>query len=103
MYAICEASSLAVSQSTCGVNQLIPGQTVLDLTIDVPHTMLVSSSHDVEHRVRDAIMSARREVREVKIHVHAHDGEADLYSGKTEENGVKVIKSDFGQDGCKAD
>jgi divalent metal cation (Fe/Co/Zn/Cd) transporter len=76
------------------------GQTVLDLTIDVPHTMLVSSSHAVEHRVRDTIMSARREVREVKIHVHALDGEADLYSGRKEENGVKVIKSDFGQDGC---
>lgn len=65
--------------------------------------MLVSSSHAVEHRVRDAIMSARKEVREVKIHVHAVDGEADLYSGRKEENGAKVIKSDFGQDGCKAE
>jgi divalent metal cation (Fe/Co/Zn/Cd) transporter len=73
------------------------GQTVLDLTIDVPTWMTVVSSHAVEQRVRDVIIKARREVREVKIHVHAVDG-AEVY--KPEEGAAKVIKSDFGQDGC---
>jgi hypothetical protein len=63
--------------------------------------MTVASSHAVEYRVRDAIMTARREVREVKIHVHASDGEVE--SGRSIENGVKVIRSDFGQDGCKVE
>lgn len=73
------------------------GQTVLDLTIDVPITMTVSDSHAVEQRVRDVIIRARREIREVKIHVHALDGTEEF---KVPENGTKVIRSDFGQDGC---
>lgn len=74
------------------------GQTVLDLTIDVPPSMTVVSSHAVEQRVRDVIIQARREVREVKIHVHALEGEIE--AAPRDENGVKVIRSDFGQDGC---
>lgn len=73
------------------------GQTVLDFTIDVPPTMTVVSSHAVEQRVRDAIMKARREIREVKIHVHAIDGTEEI---RIPDEGSKVIRSDFGQNGC---
>lgn len=36
--------------------------------------MTVRDSHAVELRVRDAIMAARRDMREVKLHVHGFDG-----------------------------
>jgi len=65
--------------------------------------MTVGSSHAVEYRVRDAIMTARREVREVKIHVHASDGDEVAESDRQAQGGVKVIRSDFGQDGCKVE
>ena len=70
-----------------------PGQTNLDLTITVPSSMTVEASHAVEHRVREELMSRRREIREVKIHVHA---------ASRDEIGPRngVIGSDFGRDGC---
>jgi len=76
---------------------IMPGQTLLDLTIAVPPTMTVRDSHAVERRVRDVVMSARREVREVKIHVHGQEeGEAVVMA----EGKVKEIKTDFGREGC---
>jgi len=65
--------------------------------------MTVASSHAVEYRVRDAIMTARREVREVKIHVHASDGDEMAESARQEQGRAKIIRSDFGQDGCKVE
>ncbi|OCF33617.1 mitochondrial protein with role in iron accumulation [Kwoniella heveanensis CBS 569] len=79
------------------------GQTHLDLTIGVPPAMTVRDSHAVEQRVREAIMEARREVREVKIHVH---GEEDVVLAKNSNgNGAAVTgvgspTSDFGRGGC---
>jgi divalent metal cation (Fe/Co/Zn/Cd) transporter len=43
------------------------GQTQLDLTISVPAEMTVRESHSVEQMVRDAVLKARKDVREVKI------------------------------------
>ena len=59
--------------------------------------MTVRESHAVEQRVREAVMSARKEVREVKIHVHGQEvGDAVvMMDGK-----VKEIKTDFGREGC---
>ncbi|WVR08473.1 hypothetical protein IAU60_005528 [Kwoniella sp. DSM 27419] len=71
------------------------GQSHLDLTITVPPTMTVRDSHAVEQRVRDAIMSARKEVREVKIHVHSNDGDEPTPGSR---RGGPA--SDFGRDGC---
>lgn len=71
-----------------------PGLTFMDLTINVPPEMSVRDSHQVESFVRETVMKARREVRELKIHVHAlEDGEKPA----GEKNGSK---SDFGRDGC---
>lgn len=59
--------------------------------------MSVRDSHTVEQRVREVVMSARKEVREVKIHVHGQEeGEAVMMAdGK-----IKEIKTDFGREGC---
>ncbi|EIW69831.1 hypothetical protein TREMEDRAFT_30115 [Tremella mesenterica DSM 1558] len=75
------------------------GQTHLDLTISVPASMSVRQSHAVESRVREAVLHRRKDVREVKIHVHG------------EENGVEELvdhqldgnerRTDFG--GCEVD
>ncbi|KAG8722183.1 hypothetical protein FRC08_005932 [Ceratobasidium sp. 394] len=43
----------------------------VDLTADVPAEMTVSDAHEVERRVRDAIMESRSEVKEVRVHLHA--------------------------------
>lgn len=51
----------------------------VDLTADVPATMTVLDAHEVERRVRDAIMESRSEVKEVRVHLHA--------IGKGEEGG----------------
>jgi hypothetical protein len=59
--------------------------------------MTVRDSHAVEWRVRDAIIKARREVREVKIHVHGQ-GEDEGDTMKVGTSGV--ITSDFGKEGC---
>lgn len=60
--------------------------------------MTVQDSHAVEWRVRDAIISARREVREVKIHVH---GQGADEGQETVKEGVSgVVTSDFGKEGC---
>jgi divalent metal cation (Fe/Co/Zn/Cd) transporter len=73
------------------------GQTNLDLTISVPPTMTVRESHAVEQRVREAVMSARKEIREVKIHVHGQEaGETEF----VDDGDSKVIRSDFGDKGC---
>ena len=54
-------------------------------------------SHAVEQRVRDLVMAARREVREVKIHVHGQEeGEAVPPS----DGQAKEIRTDFGRHGC---
>lgn len=66
------------------------GLSSIDLTILVPPEMSVRDSHDIESRVREAIMSNRRDAREVKIHIHGvEDGEKQSLGG-----------SDFGRDGC---
>lgn len=87
------------------------GQTHLDLTITVPPAMTVRDSHAVEQRVRDAILQARRDIREVKIHVHGQEQGEDLMDRLKAEHehdqernagskSKKVIKSDFGEHGC---
>jgi divalent metal cation (Fe/Co/Zn/Cd) transporter len=61
--------------------------------------MSVREAHDVESQVREAVMTARREVRELKVHVHSFDEEEP--EQKVEMNGKdRVVKSDFGRDGC---
>ena len=70
---------------------------MLDLTIAVPPNMTVRDSHAVEQRVRERVMSARREVREVKIHVH---GQEEGEAGVSVNGQVKEIKTDFGREGC---
>ena len=93
-----EASSLEVSESDWYFYMLIEtGQTLLDLTIVVPPNMTVRASHAVELRVRERVMSTRREVREVKIHVHGQEnGEAVMIVNDQ----PKEIKTDFGREGC---
>lgn len=60
--------------------------------------MTVRDSHAVEQRVRTAVMAARREVREVKVHVHGQeDWEEDLTAS---DGKVKEIRTDFGREGC---
>lgn len=76
------------------------GQTNLDLTIDVPPSMTVRDSHSVEQRVRDAVMSARREVREVKVHVHGEELLPDGTSAMRKAVEKTGPTSDFGRDGC---
>lgn len=66
----------------------------MDLTITVPSLMTVLESHGVEMRVREAVLEKRREVREVKIHVHAQERGMDLMKEVEEEGGGP--KSDFG-------
>lgn len=74
------------------------GLTSLDLTITVPPTMSVLESHAVEAHVRDTIMRQRKEVRELKIHVHALE-EGEVVSGKEKELDDSV-RHDFGRNGC---
>lgn len=64
--------------------------------------MTVLESHAVEWRVREAIISARREVREVKIHVHgeAEDETAIREQREKDGEGAGRVTSDFGKDGC---
>lgn len=86
------------------------GQIQLDLTIVVPAAMTVRDSHAVEMRVRDAIMAARRDAREVKVHVHGVEGAAPAHThdpsavtlvdpapSTQQTNG---INSDFTRHGC---
>ncbi|KIR35754.1 hypothetical protein I307_04447 [Cryptococcus deuterogattii 99/473] len=76
------------------------GHTNLDLTIDVPPSMTVRDSHALEQRVRDAVMSARREVREVKFHVHSEEVLPDGTRAKRKTVEKEGPTSDFGRDGC---
>lgn len=72
------------------------GQMHLDLTISVPAGMSVRDSHEVEQRVREAIMQARKEVREVKFHVHGQEeGERVEEVGADKPDNGRV-RSDFG-------
>jgi hypothetical protein len=72
--------------------------------------MSVRDSHAIEVRVRDAIMGARRDTREVKVHVHGYEGETpargddpaavplvDPAVNTPQPNG---INSDFTRHGC---
>lgn len=76
------------------------GHANLDLTIDVPPSMTVRDSHALEQRVRDAVMSARREVREVKFHVHSEEVLPDGARAKRKTVEKEGPTSDFGRDGC---
>ncbi|TYJ52496.1 hypothetical protein B9479_006890 [Cryptococcus floricola] len=85
------------------------GQTYLDLTVVVPPRMTVVDSHSVEQRVREVVMRKRKEVREVKIHVHGDDPDELLVvqdgdGGKVVKKGngkvVVGVTSDFGREGC---
>nr|XP_031860237.1 uncharacterized protein CI109_004369 [Kwoniella shandongensis]KAA5527309.1 hypothetical protein CI109_004369 [Kwoniella shandongensis] len=82
------------------------GQTNLDLTIEVPPLMSVRASHAVEQRVREAVMAARKEVREVKIHVHGDEGSLSSVGMETGSKSTTTTttaagpKSDFGREGC---
>ena len=82
------------------------GLTSLDLTITVPPTMSVLESHAVEANVRDTIMRQRKEVRELKIHVHAQE-EGEVLDGIGAAAGREkskladdAVKHDFGRNGC---
>lgn len=53
-------------------------------------------SHEIESKVRERIMSERRDAREVKIHIHGVEpGEMEELQKEKEQGG-----SDFGRDGC---
>lgn len=78
------------------------GLTSLDLTITVPPTMSVLESHAVEANVRETIMRLRKEVRELKIHVHAQE-EGEVLTGlgaRKEGKEDDSVKHDFGRNGC---
>ena len=68
--------------------------------------MTVLESHAVEWRVREAIITARREVREVKIHVHGEEQDETMLreqrekETKEEKEAGGRVTSDFGKDGC---
>lgn len=88
--------------SVCSVHAITSsclGQTHLDLTISVPAGMTVSSSHAVELRVREAIIRARRDIREVKIHVHGVEEGEDVRS-RAVHGGGGGVDTDFGKGGC---
>ncbi|WWC92130.1 uncharacterized protein L201_007084 [Kwoniella dendrophila CBS 6074] len=76
------------------------GQTLLDLTITVPPMMSVRGSHAVEQRVRETLMKARREVREVKIHVHGQEENEIITKNGNKIEVTNGPKSDFGREGC---
>ncbi|KAJ9098912.1 hypothetical protein QFC20_005827 [Naganishia adeliensis] len=78
------------------------GLTSLDLTITVPPTMSVLESHAVEANVRETIMRQRKEVRELKIHVHAQEeGEVLTGLGVGKDKALDdSVKHDFGRNGC---
>ena len=90
----------------------LPGQIQLDLTIVVPADMTVRESHTIEMRVRDAIMAARRDAREVKVHVHGFEGEipaeetlkdpaVNTVDPAAPPQGQNGINSDFTRHGCE--
>ncbi|CAE6458777.1 unnamed protein product, partial [Rhizoctonia solani] len=57
----------------------------VDLTADVPAAMTVLDAHQVEKRVRDAIMESKSEVKEVRVHLHAvEDGQSTNGNGKND-------------------
>lgn len=69
--ALVDGKQLLACRNVRGVKS--GGLIQLDLTIVVPANMSVRDSHAIEIRVRDAITAARKEAREVKIHVHGED------------------------------
>ena len=73
-----------------------PGLSSIDLTILVSPDISVRESHDIESRVRERIMSERRDAREVKIHIHGVEpGEMEEIKKEKDVGGC-----DFGRDGC---
>ncbi|CUA66595.1 Metal tolerance protein 2 [Rhizoctonia solani] len=57
----------------------------VDLTADVPAAMTVLDAHEVEKRVRGAIMEGRSEVKEVRVHLHAVEkGQSTDGNGKSD-------------------
>ena len=58
----------------------------VDLTADVPASMTVSDAHEVERRVRDAIMESRSEVKEVRVHLHAVEKGEESGNGNGNDN-----------------
>ena len=68
--------------------------------------MTVRQSHAVEERVRAAVQRRRKEVREVKIHVHGEDHPWPFVmsvnaEGATSEEEEKSRQTDFA--GCEPD
>jgi hypothetical protein len=68
--------------------------------------MSVLESHAVEANVRETIMRQRKEVRELKIHVHAQE-EGEVLTGvgaaagrEMKQRDDDAVKHDFGRDGC---
>ncbi|CAE6416309.1 unnamed protein product [Rhizoctonia solani] len=60
----------------------------VDLTADVPARMTVLDAHEVERRVRDAIMEGKSEVKEVRVHLHAvEEGQSTNGNGNGNGNG----------------
>jgi hypothetical protein len=75
---------------------VMPGLSSIDLTILVSPDISVRESHDIESRVRERIMSERKDAREVKIHIHGVEpGEMEVLQEEKRQGG-----SDFGRDGC---
>ena len=69
-----------------------PGRTLIDLTVTVPSGLTVLDSHAVEQQIRDALLRARREIKEVRIHVHPeHEPDPALSS-----NGIDAKKIEPG-------
>ena len=84
------------AESTGSADERPTGLSSIDLTILVSPDISVRESHDIESRVRERIMSERRDAREVKIHIHGVEpGEMEEIKKEKEMGG-----SDFGRDGC---
>lgn len=60
--------------------------------------MTVHESHSIEVTVREAVMHARKEVREVRVHVHGVDPGSD--EADPSRTSSTAVKNDFGRDGC---
>ncbi|KAG9014484.1 hypothetical protein FRB95_007166 [Tulasnella sp. JGI-2019a] len=76
-------SSLPTAESILGIRNIRAvrsgSKMFVDLTADVPPTMTMHDAHSVEKRIRDRIMSAKKEVREVRIHLHAVEEGEETY------------------------
>lgn len=89
------------------------------MTLSIDAHLTVSESHKIECLVRERVLSTRKDVRELKVHVHPWSEEEEATLGHAADNHlegdssnaketrtniigqeVKVVKSDFGRDGC---